>query len=78
MRLDNIGEPMEATTRSVITCPRCGLSVEEEMPMDACQVFYECAGCGELMRPNAGDCCVFFSFGTVPCPPVQLAKTRCD
>jgi len=44
------------------------------MPTDACQFFYECTGCGALLRPNAGDCCVFCSFGDVPCPPIQEAR----
>ena len=68
----------ELTLRSVITCPKCGHSAEEEMPVDACQYFYECTGCGALLRPNAGDCCVFCSFGTVRCPPMQLGKNCCD
>ena len=43
------------------------------MPSDACQYFYECTGCHTLLRPKPGDCCVFCSYGSVPCPPVQLA-----
>jgi tripartite-type tricarboxylate transporter receptor subunit TctC len=43
------------------------------MPLDACQYFYECRGCKVLLRPEAGDCCVFCSFGSVKCPPVQSA-----
>ncbi|EKM98092.1 hypothetical protein MXAZACID_17241 [Acidocella sp. MX-AZ02] len=46
------------------------------MPTDACQYFYECKGCGVLLRPNHGDCCVFCSFGTVPCPPIQAADGK--
>ena len=60
--------------QSELTCPQCGHRREETMPQDACLFFYECLGCGELLRPNAGDCCVFCSFGSVPCPPVQLAR----
>jgi hypothetical protein len=41
------------------------------MPTDACQYFYECTGCGTLLRPKKGDCCVFCSYGSVPCPPIQ-------
>ena len=41
------------------------------MPTDACLFFHECAGCGALLRPKAGDCCVFCSYGSVPCPPRQ-------
>jgi len=56
---------------STITCPACGTSRAETMPTDACQFFYDCTGCGVLLRPKQGDCCVFCSYGSVPCPPVQ-------
>ncbi|MDX5929184.1 GDCCVxC domain-containing (seleno)protein [Acidiphilium acidophilum] len=57
---------------STITCPDCGFTATETMPTDACQFFYDCKGCGRLLRPNRGDCCVFCSFGTVSCPPIQM------
>jgi hypothetical protein len=60
--------------RSVLTCPKCGHRSTETMPTDACQYFYDCAGCGALLKPAAGDCCVFCSYGSVPCPPVQEAR----
>ncbi|MGE0624767.1 MAG: GDCCVxC domain-containing (seleno)protein [Pseudomonadales bacterium] len=56
---------------STITCPECEYVCKETMPTDACQFFYDCARCGALLRPLAGDCCVFCSFGDVPCPPMQ-------
>lgn len=59
---------------STITCPSCGHRSAEMMPIDACQFFYECEGCGALLKPKAGDCCVFCSYGDVPCPPVQEAR----
>lgn len=62
---------------SVIACPQCRTAREETMPTDACLYFYECAACGTVIRPRPGDCCVFCSFGTVPCPPVQLSGTCC-
>ena len=60
---------------STITCPRCGASRTERMPTDACQFFYECSACKVTVRPKAGDCCVFCSYGTVKCPPMQAAAT---
>jgi hypothetical protein len=57
--------------QSVLTCPRCGHQSVETMPTDACQFFHECRGCGALLKPLAGDCCVFCSYGSVPCPPIQ-------
>ncbi|MBL8568421.1 MAG: hypothetical protein JNK84_04990 [Phreatobacter sp.] len=63
------------TDESTITCPLCGHRATEAMPKDACQFFYRCSGCGELLRPKAGDCCVFCSYGDVPCPPIQSAAS---
>ena len=60
--------------RSTLTCPDCGHSAEMQMPTDACLFFHDCAGCGAVLRPKAGDCCVFCSYGTVPCPPVQAGE----
>jgi len=61
---------------SVITCPKCGHGKREKMPTDACRFFYDCAGCGALLRPRAGDCCVFCSYGSIRCPPVQTAALQ--
>ncbi|MGB9745413.1 MAG: GDCCVxC domain-containing (seleno)protein [Bacteroidales bacterium] len=58
---------------SVITCPSCGYQKKETMPEDSCQIFYECENCHTFLTPKRGDCCVFCSFGSVPCPPVQAA-----
>jgi len=44
------------------------------MPTDACLFFHACAGCQTLLRPKAGDCCVFCSYGSVPCPPIQAGS----
>lgn len=60
---------------SVITCPVCGARRMERMPADACQFFYDCASCGTVLRSKAGDCCVFCSYGSVKCPPMQSAGT---
>lgn len=61
----------EILLRSMLTCPECGHASEEDMPTDACVFFHECAGCGVLFKPKSGDCCVFCSYGSVPCPPIQ-------
>ena len=62
---------------SILTCPQCGFAKQESMPTDACQFYYECTSCGALLRPNAGDCCVFCSFGSVKCPPIQAQRSCC-
>ena len=47
------------------------------MPVDACQYFYECTGCKRLLKPKQGDCCVFCSYGSVRCPPIQEQRDCC-
>jgi hypothetical protein len=60
------------TLKSIITCPVCGHKREETMPTNACQYFYECEKCKTMLKPLAGDCCVYCSYGTVKCPPMQI------
>ncbi|HSE11579.1 MAG TPA: GDCCVxC domain-containing (seleno)protein, partial [Rudaea sp.] len=44
---------------STLTCPQCGRESVETMPVDACIWFHDCPGCGAVLRPKPGDCCVF-------------------
>lgn len=62
---------------SRLTCPQCGHEAVETMPTNACQYFYDCLGCGALLRPKPGDCCVFCSFGDTRCPPRQTEVSSC-
>ena len=39
--------------------------------MEACQFFYECKSYDTVLKPNPSDCCVFCSFGSVKCLPIQ-------
>lgn len=57
---------------STLTCPVCGHARTEIMPTDACQWFYKCGQCHTVLKPRPGDCCVYCSYGTVPCPPIQI------
>ncbi|WP_077273035.1 GDCCVxC domain-containing (seleno)protein [Acidithiobacillus thiooxidans] len=68
---------VEIILESVITCPKCGHQETETMPTDACQWFYDCKNCAAILSPKEGDCCVFCSFGTVPCPPIQKNSSIC-
>ena len=61
----------EIKLQSIITCPECGCRKEETMPTDACQFFYECTNCGVIFKPKKGDCCVYCSYGSENCPPIQ-------
>ena len=65
----------EIIRESVLTCPECGARTKETMPADSCQYFYQCPRCDALLKPKEQDCCVFCSYGSVPCPPVQAARS---
>ncbi len=75
----NKGDPVSSIQfASSITCPKCGVVTQETMPTDACQWSYECAGCHVVIQPLSGDCCVFCSYGTVKCPPIQQGVACCS
>lgn len=63
---------MTPILESTLTCPNCGTQAIETMPTNACLYFYTCTGCGSRLKPKHGDCCVFCSYGSVPCPPIQM------
>ncbi|HEU4991532.1 MULTISPECIES: GDCCVxC domain-containing (seleno)protein [Lysobacteraceae] len=63
---------------SVITCPECGAVTQETMPTNACQWLYECGACHVVLKPLPGDCCVYCSYGTVKCPPIQQGSSCCS
>jgi len=70
--------PATVILESTLTCPQCGHAALEEMPADSCRFFHECVRCHALMRPKTGDCCVFCSYGSIKCPPVQLQGRCCN
>ncbi|MDH3280568.1 MAG: hypothetical protein OEQ18_05520 [Gammaproteobacteria bacterium] len=59
---------------STLHCPECNHEETLTMPIDACLYYHQCAGCRAFLKPKAGDCCVFCSYGSVPCPPVQMGS----
>ena len=68
---------MSTILESEITCPKCGHRKKETMPTDACVYFYVCENCKKTLKPLQGDCCVYCSYGSVKCPPVQSGKCNC-
>lgn len=60
--------------QSIITCPICEHAAIETMAIDACQYIYDCKRCGYRMKPIHGKCCVYCSYGSVPCPPMQEGR----
>lgn len=62
---------------STLTCPVCDHKSKDEMPTNACMWFYYCAECDARLSPKKGDCCVYCSYGDIPCPPIQLGDDCC-
>lgn len=68
---------MSVVLESVVACPVCGGESTAIMPTDACLFFWDCPRCKAVIRPKTGDCCVFCSYGSVVCPPMQGADGCC-
>jgi hypothetical protein len=67
---------MPITLQCTLQCPHCGHFERSTMPTTFCQFFYECTSCHELLNAKEGDCCVFCSYGDVPCPSTQDSNRR--
>ena len=59
-------------TEATLTCPECGEKQKITMPVNACQHFYKCQKCGEMLKPKKSECCVFCSYADTKCPSKQL------
>ena len=70
-------ESESITLNSTITCPHCKHQKAEIMPTNACTYFYECEKCKTNLKPLSGDCCVYCSYGSVKCPPIQAGNGCC-
>ena len=53
-------------------------SSEITCPLYACQYYHDRKGCGELLKSKPGDCCVFCSYETMQCPPMQTGNGCCQ
>lgn len=62
--------------KSTLTCLVCHHQKQEDMPVDACQFFYQCENCRNVIKPKEGDCCVYCSYGSAKCPSMQLVNKR--
>lgn len=66
----------EIKTQATLTCPRCNTKQKVEMLTDACQHFYKCSNCSEILKPKEGDCCVFCSYADSKCPPKEIEEQK--
>lgn len=50
-----------------VTCPQCGSTTSVDMPTDRCLAMFRCSGCGKLIKPKEGSCCVVCDYSTQRC-----------
>lgn len=58
----------DPASECTVRCPACAVETRVTMPADACVFFWDCPACAAVVRPSAGHCCVFCSYGSAPCP----------
>jgi hypothetical protein len=59
--------------KTVVKCPHCGYFQSEPLDEGTIVLHWRCPGCGALVEPNAGDCCVYCSHGSEKCLQAQRA-----
>jgi hypothetical protein len=60
----------------VVTCPVCKTQVQETMCSETLKLIYHCPVCLSWLSPKKGDHCIYDSYGSVNCPPIQVKKRR--
>jgi hypothetical protein len=60
----------------VITCPVCKTKVQETMSSETPKRVYHCPVCLTWLSPKKGDHCIYDSYGSVNCPPLQIKARR--
>jgi hypothetical protein len=60
----------------VVTCPVCKTRVQETMVPETLKLIYHCPVCLTWLSPKKGDHCIYDSYGSVNCPPIQVKKRR--
>jgi hypothetical protein len=66
-------ETSTAVLGSTLPVPAAHISPLRRCQMKRASTLYPCKHFGSLMPPKDGDCCVFFSYGSAPCPPIQTS-----
>lgn len=62
--------------QAILTCPYCQKKQQAIIPQNACQYFYRCRFCQQMIKPQTGDCCVFCSYADLKCPFNQSNKSE--
>lgn len=58
----------DAVAKANLTCPECQAATAVDIPTDKCLAMYRCSGCGRLIMPKEGSCCVVCDYSKEHCP----------
>jgi len=61
---------------SSVKCPVCATVEQRGMPIENPLRIYHCPQCKSWLSPKKGDHCIFDSYGSVPCAPIQIKARR--
>jgi hypothetical protein len=56
---------------STVKCIVCGHKETQRMPCYAAKTYYQCPSCNHILRPLENKCCIYCSYGSTLCPPMQ-------
>ncbi|WP_281169957.1 GDCCVxC domain-containing (seleno)protein [Leucothrix mucor] len=59
-----------------MTCPNCKHQETVTMPKMPGGQLYECTRCHTLLSEKPGDCCIYCSYGSRKCPPIQDIRLK--
>ena len=60
----------------VLTCPVCKNRTQEFMVSESLKLVFQCPACLTWLSPKKNDHCIYDSYGSVNCPPIQIKKRR--
>jgi hypothetical protein len=61
---------------SVLQCTGCGFTQEFEMPQYASRKHFYCPDCRKAHQSRKEECCIYCSYGSVPCPQQQVRLSQ--
>ncbi len=62
---------------SILTCPNCSHQKQEKLLENTFPTRFRCGNCQEMAEVKLGDCCIYCSFGDIPCLQSQIEGSSC-
>lgn len=66
----------QVSFKTRITCRNCGATEDITMHSSLPERSFTCKKCTTVLLAHSDECCVYCSYGSVQCPPVQEIAKR--